>query len=203
MHPGLQAVIDMYRQGWFLMHDDERGVTEWVQSARRALIPLDERFHVPRSTRQAVARGKFEITVDTAFSDVIHGCWQRDRDGGWLHAEIVEVFLALHEEGIAHSVEAWLTRDGSRELVGGLYGVALGRIFAGESMFSRPEAGGSEASKVCLVRLVEELRARKFVALDSQLRNPHMDQFGLYEIDREEYVAMLAGQQIVCESWRK
>lgn len=203
MHPSLAAAIEMYLQGWFPMHAEDRGVTEWVQPHQRALIPLDERFRVPRSTRQVIARGRFDVTIDTAFSEVIHACWRRERDGSWLHEEIVGLFLALHEAGVAHSVEAWLTQEGTRELVGGLYGLALGKVFAGESMFSRPEAGGTEASKVCLVRLVEELRGRGFVALDSQLHNPHLEQFGLFEMPREEYVALLGEQRITTETWRK
>lgn len=203
MHPSLAAAIDMYLQGWFPMHDEDRGVTEWVQPTQRALIPLDDRFRVPRSTRQAISRGRFAITIDTAFSDVIHSCWLRDRDGSWLHEEIVSLFLGLHEAGVAHSVEAWLTHDGERVLVGGLYGLALGKVFAGESMFSRPEVGGTEASKACLVHLVHELRSRQFIALDSQLHNPHLEQFGLFDVPREMYLDLLANQRIVGESWRK
>jgi leucyl/phenylalanyl-tRNA---protein transferase len=203
MQEAITQALDLYRQGWFPMHDHDRGVTEWVQPTMRALIPLDERFRVPRSTRQAKVRGRFVVTVDQAFAQVIGECWQRDRDGSWLHEDIVALFLALHEAGIAHSVEAWVPASEGQErvLVGGLYGLALGNVFAGESMFSKPEAGGTEASKVCLVHLVELLRARGFVALDSQLHNPHLEQFGLYEVPREEYVAMLAEQVVRGERW--
>jgi leucyl/phenylalanyl-tRNA--protein transferase len=203
----LADVLDMYFDGWFPMHDAVRGVTEWVQPQERAMIPLDARFVVPRTTRQALARGKFVVTIDCAFAAVIEGCWKRERDGSWLHEEIVEMFVALHEAGFAHSVEAWVVREGGgeRELVGGLYGLALGKVFAGESMFSLPERGGTEASKVCLVKLVEELRAREFVGLDSQLYNPHLEQFGLVEVAREEYLALLAKQRgaLKAESWRR
>ena len=201
----LADVIDMYFDGWFPMHDAVRGVTEWVQPQERAMIPLDARFVVPRTTRQAVERGKFVVTIDCAFAAVIEGCWKRERDGSWLHEEIVEMFVALHEAGYAHSVEAWVVKDGDRELVGGLYGLALGKVFAGESMFSLPDRGGTEASKVSLVKLVEELRAREFVGLDSQLYNPHLEQFGLVEVAREEYLALLAKQRgaLKAESWRR
>lgn len=200
----VRAALDAYLDGWFPMHDAEMGITQWVQPEARALIPLDDRFRVPRTTRQAIARARFRITIDHAFPDVIRACWKQERDGAWLHDNIVALFDHLHAAGFAHSVEAWIETENSRTLVGGLYGLALGRVFAGESMFSRPDLGGTEASKVCLVALVNELRARQFVALDSQLYNPHLEQFGLFEVAREDYLAMLAPQRelLAPGTWR-
>jgi leucyl/phenylalanyl-tRNA---protein transferase len=205
------AAIDMYLRGWFPMHDDERGVTDWVQPRERALLPLDERFRVPRSTRAAIRRGTFEVTFDRAFDEVISQCKDvaRGDDGTWLHEDIVTLFRQFHAMGLAHSVEAWLVRGDERTLAGGLYGIALGKVFAGESMFSLPALGGSDASKVCLVHLVHRLRRSGFIALDSQLHNPHLEQFGLFEVQQEEYLARLHEQAawildesaLVCGSW--
>lgn len=186
--------VTMYLRGWFPMFDPERDVLEWVQGERRAIVPLDDRFNVSRSLRAKVRRNAFEISFDHCFERVIRECGvlTSQRDETWLHEDIVRLFMLYHRAGMAHSVEAW-TRDsaGNRVLVGGLYGVALGRIFCGESMFSRPDLGGTDASKVCLVHLVEHLRARDFALLDAQLNNEHMQRFGTYDMPREEYVRLL------------
>lgn len=186
----LDALLGMYRQGWFPMREPDGPEVRWVQPQRRAVIPLDERFHVPRNLRARVRAGRFEIGHDRAFGEVIRACAEpgEGREETWLAPEIIDAFELFHRAGVAHSVEARL----GGVLVGGLYGVALGRVFAGESMFSRPGQGGTDASKVCLVHLVEHLRRRGFVLLDAQLANPHLEQFGAYEMPREEYLAILA-----------
>jgi len=109
------------------------------------------------------------------------------REETWIDPTVVAIFEALHRAGLAHSVEAWVRGEGEERLVGGLYGLALGRVFCGESMFSRPAEGGTDASKVCLVKLVEHLRGRGFRVLDAQLSNPHLVQFGLYEVSGFRY----------------
>ena len=188
------AALSAYRAGWFPMYMAEEGVVQWVQPRRRSLIPLDERFAVSRSLRSVVRSGRFMVTSDEAFEAVIRACAVpgRGRESTWLNEEIVGVFLRFHRAGLAHSVEAWLAgAGGERTLVGGLYGLALGAIFCGESMFSRPALGGSNASKVCLVHLVEHLRQRGFAALDAQLTNPHLEQFGSHEITQREYALLL------------
>lgn len=207
----VDEALALYKQGWFLMakdevdwqeagapardddNDDHHSVAEWVQPTIRGLIPLDERFHVPASLARRVRSGRFEVTCDKAFSQVIRACAQSTpgRETTWLNEDIVALFEMFHAEGHAHSVEAWRTEAGKRVLVGGLYGVALGRVFAGEAMFSFPKLGGTDASKVCLVHLVHNLRAMKFVALDAQMANPHLQQFGLYTMSAEEYQRLL------------
>lgn len=193
----VRHLLTLYRDGWFPMDEEwEEGKAEirWVQPANRGIIPLDPAsFHIPANLRARVRAAKFEITTDTAFAQVIHECSQPDvgRESTWLHPDIIDAFNLLHDAGHAHSIEAWAMHNGSRTLVGGLYGLALGRAFCGESMFSRPTLGGTDASKVALVQLVHHLRRRGFQLLDSQLTNPHLEQFGCHDIPREDYLAML------------
>lgn len=178
-------LIAAYCQGLFPMAD-ESGEIGFYDPDPRAIIPLDA-FHVPRRLARTVRNGGFEIRVDTAFRRVIEECAAPapGRESTWISPEIVAAYTRLHELGFAHSVEAW--RDG--RLVGGLYGVGLRGLFAGESMFSRER----DASKVALVHLVERLRRGGFVLLDTQfVAGPHMLQFGTIEIPREEYRRRLA-----------
>ncbi len=173
-----------YAQGVFPM--DDEGTIYWYDPDPRAVIPLDAAFHVPRSLARTIRRGTFEIRVDTAFRATMHACaaTMPGRTETWISAELLEVYAALHRRGLAHSVETW--QDG--EMVGGLYGVSLGGLFAGESMWSRAR----DASKVALVALVERLRAGGFTLLDTQFSTPHLARFGTYEISRAEYRRRLA-----------
>lgn len=197
----------MYSDGWFPMNLGDAG-TQWVQPRDRGLIPLDERFRVPRSLRSKVRSGKFTITSDIALPRVLRGCSApgRGREDTWLTPDIIEVVELLHRAGHAHSVEAWLPGSPARPgdpgvLVGGLYGVALGAVFCGESMFSLPDLGGTDASKVCLVHLVHHLRRRGFAVLDAQLTNEHLEQFGCYEIPTPAYIELLRGHREHTRSW--
>jgi leucyl/phenylalanyl-tRNA---protein transferase len=179
-----ELLISAYCQGVFPMAGDD-GQVRFYEPDPRAIIPLDA-FHVPRRLARTVRNGGLEIRVDTVFRTVVERCAEpRPAGGMWISREIVEAYMALHELGFAHSVEGW--RDG--ELVGGLYGVAIRGLFAGESMFSRER----DASKVALVHLVERLRRGGFVLLDTQfVAGPHMLQFGTIEIPRAEYHRRLA-----------
>ncbi len=188
------AVLEMYRQGWFPMHDERQDVVQWVQPEFRGIIPLDDQFTVSRSLRQKVRSRRFTLTADQAFERVIRECAEPapGRGSTWLHPDIIDTFCLLHRAGHAHSIEAWLPSPaGQPVLVGGLYGLQLGSVFCGESMFSRPAQGGTDASKVCLVRLVSHLRERGFTLLDAQLTNDHLTQFGLFELPREKYLEHL------------
>ncbi len=173
-------LVRAYCAGFFPMADSRRGRIRWYSPDPRAVIPL-EAFHVPHSLRRTIRRGRFAVRVNTAFGAVIRAC--ADRPETWISDEIVCAYEALHTLGLAHSVETW--RDG--RLVGGLYGVALGGAFFGESMFSRE----TDASKVALVALVERLRERGFVLLDTQFLTPHLARFGAVEIPRAEYLRRL------------
>lgn len=170
-----------YREGYFPMAESRHGRVQWYTSDPRAVIPL-EGFRISRSLHQVLRRHRFSIGFDGAFPEVIRSC--ADRPETWISDEVIEVYTALHRQGDAHSVEAW--REGI--LAGGLYGVAIGGAFFGESMFSRE----SNASKVALVGLVEHLRERGFRLLDSQFMNEHLRQFGAVEIAREHYLRLLA-----------
>lgn len=191
-----ELVIRAYSVGAFPMADSRgSGVVHWYRPDPRAVLPLDERFHVPRSLGKRVRSGRFDVTRDRAFGEVIRGC-AAPRPGHpetWINGEIVRVYEELHGLGVAHSVEAW--RDG--ELAGGLYGVALGGAFFGESMFSRQ----TDASKVCLVHLVEHLRARGYVLLDVQFVNPHLARFGVEEIPAAAYDRRLRAALAMAVTW--
>jgi leucyl/phenylalanyl-tRNA--protein transferase len=181
-------LLAAYASGWFPMADDE-GAIAWYSPDPRGIIPLDppSAFHVPSRLQRTVRRGTFRIVVDGAFEEVIRACAEAERDpddaGTWISEEIIQSYCVLHDRGHAHSVEAW---QGDR-LLGGLYGVALGGAFFGESMFHR----ATDASKVALVALVDRLRARGFVLLDTQWVTEHLEQFGAIEIPRPEYLRML------------
>jgi leucyl/phenylalanyl-tRNA--protein transferase len=176
------TLLNAYASGWFPMAVAP-GEIRWYSPDPRGVIPL-ETFHVPARLARTLRRSGFEIRVDTRFRDVIEACAQReDADGNWIDAEIIESYCALHGAGHAHSVEAW---QGGR-LVGGLYGVALGGAFFGESMFHHVR----DASKAALVGLVERLRGRGFVLLDTQWITAHLVQFGATEITRRRYLRLL------------
>ncbi|MFN7971044.1 MAG: leucyl/phenylalanyl-tRNA--protein transferase [Acidobacteriota bacterium] len=176
-----EALLTAYASGIFpmAMEDGEIG---WFAPNPRALIPLDERFHVSRTLRKTIASGQFETTVDTCFERVIAACGDR-RDGTWISEEIAVSYVNLHRLGHAHSLEVWV----GERLAGGLYGVHLGAAFFGESMFHTV----TDASKVALVALVERLRARGFQLLDTQWKTAHLERFGAYEIPRSEYLRRL------------
>jgi leucyl/phenylalanyl-tRNA--protein transferase len=173
-------LLAAYAAGYFPMADSRDGPIRWYSPDPRAIIPLDG-LKISRSLRQVLKKNVYEIQVDKAFESVIRNCAARDET--WISEEIVQSYLELHCLGFAHSVEAW------REdlLIGGLYGVALGGAFFGESMFSRRR----DASKVALVHLVERLRAREFVLLDTQFTTPHLKRLGVIEIGRDDYMQRL------------
>jgi leucyl/phenylalanyl-tRNA--protein transferase len=181
-------LLHAYINGIFPMADPEVGVVEWFRPDPRGILPLDC-FHVPKSLNRRVRSGRFEISVNRDFEGVIRACSlpRSAENGSWMVEPMLQAYLELHERGFAHSLEAW--RDG--DLVGGLYGVHIGGAFFGESMFSRPGAGGTDASKVCLVHLVERLRHNDFLLLDTQFVNDHLEQFGCMEISAEDYDARL------------
>ena len=182
----VDLLISAYASGWFPMAVGQ-GDIRWFSPDPRGIIPLDT-FHVPRRLARVVRRGGFRIEIDRSFEEVIRACAlavrEPDDSGTWIDQEIFESYCALHQAGFAHSVEAW--HEG--QLAGGLYGVALGGAFFGESMFHRV----TDASKVALAALVERLRARGFALLDTQWTTEHLEQFGAIEIPRARYLRMLA-----------
>ena len=176
-----EAILNAYAQGAFPMAD-ERGTIRWYTADPRGVLPLDG-FNVPRSLRQTCRRGVFEIRINHNFRAVMSACRERRADHTWITSELVELYCELHALGFAHSVEAW--QDG--KLAGGLYGVAMGSAFFGESMFHYVR----DASKVALVGLVERLRERKFDLLDTQAVTQHLKRFGAIEVPADRYLERL------------
>jgi leucyl/phenylalanyl-tRNA--protein transferase len=156
----------------------------WVEPEFRGILPLDE-FHIPRSLRKTLRRKTFDIRINTAFNQVVEKCAEetQERDKTWINEQIRQLYAKLHDMGYAHSVEAWA----DEKLVGGLYGVSVGGAFFGESMFSRQ----TDASKVCLVHLVERLIKRGFSLLDTQFTTTHLERFGVVEINKDQYLDLL------------
>jgi leucyl/phenylalanyl-tRNA--protein transferase len=191
-----ELMLRAYRAGLFPMAETRRGERlYWLDPEQRGILPLD-RFHLPRRLRRTVLSDAFEVLADRDFLGVIAGCAAAvpGREDTWINAEIERLFGDLHRLGHAHSVEAW--RDG--RLVGGLYGVVLGGVFFGESMFSR----ATDASKVALVHLVARLRIGGFRLLDTQFVTSHLAQFGAVEIPREHYKTLLALAVDAPAAWR-
>ena len=175
-------LVRAYREGVFPMALDD-GEIGWFSPDPRGIIPL-ETFHVPGRLARVVRSGRFELRIDTAFETVMCACAEQRDDGTWISEEIVDSYVALHRLGLAHSVETWR----EDRLVGGLYGVAIGGAFFGESMFHRE----TDASKVALVSLVDRLRRGGFSLLDTQWTTSHLAQFGAVEVPRPDYLRQLA-----------
>lgn len=182
-----KLVLGAYAMGVFPMADHrDADSVYWVEPRTRAILPLAG-FRLSASLRKTIARDRFRVTADTAFASIIRLCAEsvEDRPETWINGGIEQVFGTLHRMGYAHSIECW---EGD-ELVGGLYGLALGRAFFGESMVSRR----TDASKVALAWLVARLKAGGFTLLDCQFMTPHLASLGAVEVDRADYCALLAG----------
>lgn len=175
-------LVRAYRQGIFpmAMEDDEIG---WFSPDPRGILPLDA-VHVPSRLARVIRSRRFEVVIDRDFEGVMRACAADREDGTWISEDIITSYVALHQEGMAHSVEVW-RQD---RLVGGLYGVHLGGAFFGESMFHVE----TDASKVALAALVTRLRDRGFSLLDIQWVTPHLAMFGAIEVPRADYLVSLA-----------
>ncbi|MBI3586071.1 MAG: leucyl/phenylalanyl-tRNA--protein transferase [Ignavibacteriales bacterium] len=175
-----QFLLMAYCNGYFPMADSKTGEIGWYSPDPRTIFDLNE-FNVPRSLRLTIKKNLFEIRLNTRFEEVMRKCGEREET--WISEDIIQSYVELHRLRFAHSVEAWK----ENKLVGGLYGVAIGGAFFGESMFSRER----DASKVALVYLVERMKERGFELLDTQYSTPHLTRFGAKEIPREEYLERL------------
>lgn len=179
-------LLRTYAAGIFPMAESADDQTLfWVDPDRRGVLPIDT-FHISRKLQRRLRDNVFEITVDKAFEDVVRECGaaHANRPSTWINSEIVRLYVGLHRMGHAHSIETW--HDG--RLVGGLYGVALGGAFFGESMFSRE----TDASKVALCHLIARLRRGGFRLLDTQFLTKHLATFGAHEVSREEFRKLLS-----------
>jgi leucyl/phenylalanyl-tRNA---protein transferase len=181
----LETLLNAYASGIFPMAEsaDDLGFF-WVKPEVRGIIPLDQ-FHIPSRLKRTIANRIFEIRINYSFVEVLNCCAENTplRSKTWINKTIMDAYIGLHEIGHCHSVEAWANNC----LVGGLYGVTLGGVFFGESMFSRQ----SDASKVCLVHLVERLKTRGFSLLDTQFTTDHLSRFGAIDIAQHEYEILL------------
>lgn len=177
-----EALYDLYRRGLFPMADSRDAEHFNIYRPQiRGLLPIDD-LHIPRSLQKAIRTTSYEVTINKAFTSVIAHCAESRKDT-WINDGIITLFTELHEQSLAHSVEVW----DNETLIGGLYGVSVGAIFCGESMFSlRPNA-----SKIALVHLAAQLSHCGFKLLDTQFTNPHLEQFGAYELTQERYETYL------------
>ena len=174
-----QRLIEAYRHGIFPWFSEGEPILWWSPDPRMVLFPGE--LKISRSLRKTLKKDNYEIRVDSAFSEVMQACAQPRNGcaGTWIHAEMISAYAALYEMGLAHSVEVWI----GGELMGGLYGVAQGKVFFGESMFSRV----SDASKIAFVHLVKQLERRGFRMIDCQMKTVHLASLGGREIPRKEF----------------
>lgn len=180
----LERLLLAYRQGIFPWYSQGDPILWWSPDPRLVLLPKE--LHVPRRLNRTISQGRFRVTMDEAFREVITSCARtriRGGEGTWIMPEMIEAYCALHRAGYAHSVEVWL----DRRLAGGLYGVSLGRVFFGESMFSIV----SNASKVAFVTLTRQLQQVPFDFIDCQIKTNHLLQFGAREISRKNFLKSL------------
>ncbi len=186
LEPG--TIINAYSRGIFPWFSDDQPILWWSPDPRMVLFPAE--FKVSKSLAKTVRSQKFDIRFDTAFEEVIAGCAapRQPGTGTWIVPEMQEAYIRLHQLGVAHSVESWVTGKDGPELIGGLYGIALGRMFFGESMFTR----ATDGSKVALVALVEKLLADGFELIDCQQQTRHLASFGARPIPRREFVQRLS-----------
>ncbi len=186
-----ELLLHGYQCGYFPMADpSENNAIYWYSPDPRGVLPLTS-FHIPDTLAKLVRRAYYDVVFDRDFETVIRACAERDET--WISEEIIQLYVALYRAGYAHSVECY--RDD--ELAGGLYGVTLRGAFFGESMFHRQR----DASKVALVYLVNHLRRRGFVLLDTQYSTPHLERFGVVEISKKEYESRLADALAISAQW--
>jgi leucyl/phenylalanyl-tRNA---protein transferase len=194
---GVPTLLDAYARGIFPWFNKDEPVLWWSPDPRMILVPGE--LHVSRSLRRRVRRADFVVTADTAFETVMRECAapRRDESGTWISDRMVRAYVRLYEAGFAHSIETWI--DG--QLAGGLYGVAIGRVFFGESMFARR----TDASKIAFVSLVRQLERWEFGLIDCQMRTEHLASLGAREIRRQEFVRSvqaLVARPCVPAPWR-
>ncbi len=177
----LNMLLYAYSNGYFPMADeDQNQEIHWFKPELRGIIPLNT-FHIPKNLKRLYKQNKFELRMNSAFEEVIRGCSKRDKT--WISEEIIEAYINLFNSGYAFSFETWH----NSKLVGGLYGVSIGKAFFGESMFHTE----TDASKIALIYLVDYLKKNDFILLDTQFLNPHLKQFGAIEIPDAEYMNLL------------
>lgn len=212
-----EVLWSMYARGWFPMASDDSGLIDLYDADPRGVMPLSpaDGLHVPTSVERAIRSNRFDVTSDAAFESVIRGCAHpRPGDGVWISPQLIDAMVAMHAYGVAHSVEAWRTdpSTGERVVVGGIYGVSVGRVFCAESMFcvprprlpdgSRDPLDGTDASKVCLVTLIRHLAACGYGLMDIQMVTPHTARFGAKTMRRAAYRTRIRPLVEARDAWR-
>jgi leucyl/phenylalanyl-tRNA--protein transferase len=188
----VDTLIEAYREGIFPWPADRGPVWWWSPDPRAIILPTG--LHVSRSLRRTLRRGGLHCSSDRAFADVIAACAHRPGEGTWITPDMQDAYRHLHEHGVAHSVEVWHDEG---DLIGGLYGVAIGRLFCGESMFHRT----SDASKVAMVATMRILERGDFVLFDVQLPTPHLMSMGAIEISRDLFLDLLRAHRDTPATW--
>jgi len=193
-----EALLQAYCHGAFPMGDPGMGEVSFYTCDPRAVLPV-ESFRTPRDARRKLSRGEFTVTVDQEFEAVMRACAvdRTPSNPSWITEAMIECFTRLHDRGHAHSVECWR----EQRMVGGLYGVSIGAAFFGESMFSRPDLGGSDASSAALGELMRRLRERGFTLFDCQYINDHTRRLGAVEIPLSDYLTRLEAAVAVADRW--
>lgn len=180
-----EMILAAYQQGIFPMAENkENAYFDFYRPEKRGQLSIPN-LHIPKKLLKHLKQSPYKVKINTAFKEVIEGCAgsYKGRESTWINKPIHDVFIELHKMGHAHSVECWQ----DNKLVGGLYGLALGAVFCGESMFSTAD----NASKIALIHLCARLQKGEFTILDTQFTNPHLEQFGIYEIPQEEYESLI------------
>lgn len=189
----IERLLLAYRSGIFPWFDEDDPILWWSPPERMVVVP--SMYKVSKSTRNLLNQNKFRVTFNQNFTEVIRGCQQIVRSnqlGTWISEDFIESYTKLHEMGIAKSVEVWQ----DDELVGGLYGVDLGHVFCGESMFSRVP----NASKIAFVTLIKDLNEKNYKLLDCQVHNDHLEKLGAFEISRDTFMKVLKSEEITFSS---
>ncbi len=192
----IPRLLNAYRHGIFPWYSQGQPLLWWSPDPRTVLLP--DRLHISRSLRRSMRKRGFQSSIDRDFSAVIHACAapRPGSDETWITPEMIRAYEMLHQMGYAHSVEVWL----DQQLIGGIYGIAMGRVFFGESMFSRQ----SDASKVALVILVDHLKSWGFELIDCQLHSPHLASMGAEEISRSDFIEIVhhnVTQPVATTAW--
>ena len=182
-----ERLLYAYQRGIFPWFEDDQPILWWSPNPRTVLFP--ERIHSSRSLRKTLRQGRYSVTADKDFEGVITACAESraEQQGTWITEEMIEAYQRLHQLGHAHSVETWRQTDSGPELVGGLYGIAIGKVFFGESMFSR----ANDASKVAYVHLAKQLHEWDFAVIDCQMASSHLFSLGAEEIGSEQWQQLL------------
>ena len=181
MRYNISLIVENYAKGYFLMAEDKDSNVDWYYSKEKTIIPLNGGFRYPKSLQRILNQERFSVAINRDFTGVCFGC--ANRETTWISDQLIDIYLELNQAGWAYSFETWQ----DDKLAGGILGIVIGGVFIGESMFYNIPDG----SKVAMVKLVEHLIQRKFILFDVQMQNPHLERFGAYNLDKDDYQLLL------------